>query len=182
MDYIVDTLPGSAYLRLVSVKWPMPFAYPAGQRVAPGTGWVVREGGDLVVFGYGPWMLAHAWEAAERIERETAATIRLVNLPWLNRVDERWLRDVIGSCRAIATLDNHYLRGGQGEMIAAAVAALGLAPAVRVSRLGVTELPECGTNDEVLAYHHLDVDGLVAALRDTLPARDPGRKKPVEVA
>ena len=39
----------SAYLRLVSVKWPVPFAYPAGQRVQPGRGWVVRDGRDLVV-------------------------------------------------------------------------------------------------------------------------------------
>ena len=49
------------------------------------------------------------------------------------------------------TLDNHYVRGGQGEMVAAAIAALGLEPAVTVSAIGVTELPECGTNDEVLA-------------------------------
>jgi hypothetical protein len=45
-------------------------------------------------------------------------------------------------------------------MIAAAIASLGLEPAVRVTTIGVTELPECGTNDEVLAYHGLDVPGL----------------------
>jgi transketolase len=59
------------------------------------------------------------------------------------------------------TLDNHYLQGGQGEMIAAAVARLGLQPAARVTSIGVTELPECGTNDEVLAHHGLDIAGLV---------------------
>ena len=36
-----------------------------------------------------------------------------------------------------------------------------------VTSLGVTSLPECGTNDEVLAYHHLDVAGLTARLRET---------------
>jgi hypothetical protein len=46
-------------------------------------------------------------------------------------------------------------------MLAAAIAELGLDPAARVSRIGVTELPECGTNDEVLAHHGLDVAGLV---------------------
>ena len=61
------------------------------------------------------------------------------------------------------TLDNHYVHGGQGEMIAAAIAALGLEPAPRVMRIGVTALPECGTNDEVLAHHGLDVAGLVAS-------------------
>ena len=49
-------------------------------------------------------------------------------------------------------------------MIAAAVAALGLEPAARLTQIGVAELPECGTNDEVLAYHGLDVAGLITKL------------------
>ena len=35
-----------------------------------GTGWVVRDGGDAVVFGYGPWLLANACEAAERARED----------------------------------------------------------------------------------------------------------------
>ena len=160
-DYFVNDATESAYLRLVSVKWPLPFAYPSSVRVEPGLGWIVRPGNDVVIFGYGPWMLSNAWHAAEEIERTTGSRLRIVNLPWLNRVDPAWLKDTIGACRAIITLDNHYLHGGQGEMLGAAIAELGLDPAARVSRIGVTELPECGTNDEVLAYHGLDVAGLV---------------------
>ncbi len=160
-DYLVNDAKESAYLRLVSVKWPLPFAYPSSIRVEPGKGWIVRPGDDVVIFGYGPWILSNAWHAAEEIEKTTGSRLRIVNLPWLNRVDPPWLRDTIGACRAIITLDNHYLHGGQGEMLGAAIAELGLDPAARVSRIGVTELPECGTNDEVLAYHGLDVPGLV---------------------
>ena len=35
-DYLVNTATESAYLRLVSVKWPMPFGYPAGLAVRKG--------------------------------------------------------------------------------------------------------------------------------------------------
>ncbi len=167
VDYLVNMEPGSAYLRLVSVKWPLPFSY-AGGTPQPGRGWIVREaaGGpaDLVVIGYGPWLLSNAWEAAETLAA-SGVRVRLVNLPWLNRVDPTWLRDVVGAARTVVTLDNHYLQGGQGQMVAAAIAGLGLEGGVRVSGLGVTELPECGTNDEVLAYHGLDVLSLTAALR-----------------
>jgi hypothetical protein len=38
--------------------------------------------------------------------------------------------------------------------------------------VGVTELPECGTNDEVLAYHRLDIPSLVDAFRGALPRGD----------
>jgi transketolase len=114
-----------------------------------------------VVFGYGPWLLSNAWHAADEVERKTGALVRIVNLPWLNRVDAAWLAETIGEYRTIITLDNHYLHGGQGEMLGAAIAELGLDPAARVTRIGVTELPECGTNDEVLVHHRLDIPGLV---------------------
>jgi transketolase len=169
LDALVNDMAESAYLRLVSVKWPMPFDYPSGLRPEVGKGWTVREGSDVVVFGYGPWLLANAFAAAAEVEASTGATVRLINLPWLNRIDAGWLRGAIGDARSVVTLDNHYLHGGQGEMVAAAIAGLGLDPGVRVSRVGVASLPECGGNDEVLAHHGLDVAGLVERLRLAVP-------------
>jgi transketolase len=165
LDYFVNLSSESAYLRLVSVKWPVPFRYPSGQQVRPGRGWLVRDGDDLVVFGYGPWLLSNAWHAAVELEKTTGVTTRLINLPWLNRVESSWLAQIIGTRRAVMTLDNHYVHGGQGAMIAAAVAELGLSPAARVTRIGLTALPECGTNDEVLAHHGLDVASFTNAFR-----------------
>jgi transketolase len=158
----------------VSVKWPLPFEYPADHRVEVGTGWTVREGSDAVMFAYGPWLLSNAVLAADDIAQSTGMSIQVVNLPWLNRVNAAWLSRTIGAGRTVIALDNHYLHGGQGDMLAAATARLALTPAVRVVQIGVAELPECGTNDEVLAYHGLDVPGLVKQLRAALEAKQPG--------
>ena len=170
-DYFVNIDGGSAYVRLVSVKWPVPFGYPADQRIERGKGWVVREGSDVVVFGYGPWLLTNAWQAAEQLERAAGVRTRLINLPFLNYVDPGWLRDAIGTTRLVVTLDNHYLHGGQGMMIAAAIAALELEPSVAVSSVGVSELPKCGTNDEVLAYHGLDVSSVAGIIQSMVEKR-----------
>ena len=178
-EYLVDSAADSSYLRLVSVKWPVPFSYPAGQRVRPGQGWVVREGRDLVVVGYGPWLLSNAWHAIEELSRDSGIRIRLINLPWLNRVDPAWLMEAIGDCRSVLLLDNHYAHGGQGEMLAAAISGLALDPVARVTRLGVTELPECGTNDEVLEYHGLDIASLVKSFRAALGSRLPSAAVPL---
>lgn len=179
LEYLVSVADESAYLRLVSVKWPVPFRYPEAQPLRPGTGWIVREGDDLVVFGYGPWLLSNAWHAAEELEQTTGMTTRLVNLPWLNRINRAWLAEAIGGRRAVVTLDNHYVRGGQGEMIAAAIAGLPLDPAPLVTPIGVTSLPECGTNDEVLAHHELDVASLVRAFRTAVDTPGPRRVETV---
>jgi transketolase len=173
VDVLFNGIEESAYLRLVSLGWPVPFTLPNDYRPEVGRGVVVREGRDAVVFGYGPWLLSNAWEAAEQLAKQ-GIELRIVNLPWLNRVDRRWLRDVVGSVREIVTLDNHYVHGGQGGLIATALGELGLEPGVRVTPIGVTELPVCGTNDEVLKYHRLDVDGLVAQFTAQL-AGTPGR-------
>jgi transketolase len=188
VECLVNGMRESAYLRLVSVKWPLPFEYPAGHRVEVGKGWVVREGTgdvrsgaglddalDAVMFGYGPWLLANAFAAAEELARTAGLAIRVVALPWLNRVDDGWLAEAVAGARAVVTLDNHYVHGGQGDMLASAIARLGIDPAIRVSRIGVSALPECGTNDEVLAHHGLDVPGLVARLRTALDSRRPGQ-------
>ena len=115
-----------------------------------------------------PEILKYCIPGCEEIEKTTGARLRVVNLPWLNRLDADWLQETIGGCRTIITLDNHYVHGGQGEMLGAAIAELGLDPSTRVTRIGVTELPECGTNDEVLAYHGLDIPGLVKQFRAAL--------------
>jgi transketolase len=174
VDFFVNRTSESSYLRLVSLGWPVPFELPANYRPHLGRGVIVRDGRDAIAFGYGPWLLANAYEAVREIETATGTSIALVNLPWLNRVDASWLRDTIGARRAIVTLDNHYVRGGQGEMLAATIAGFGLDPAPRVTRIGVTELPECGANDEVLAYHGLDVPGLVRSLSKACEAARPG--------
>ena len=179
-DTLVNRLDESAYLRLVSVKWPMPFDYPGNHRQEVGKGWIVRDGADGIVFGYGPWMLANAFEAAVELEKSEGIRLRVVALPWLNRVDALWLEEVVGERRTVITLDNHYVQGGQGELIAATLAAMGLQPGIRVTAIGVTELPECGTNDEVLAHHGLDVAGLVRQIGSAV--RSGAGRRPVQIA
>ena len=92
------------------------------------------------------------------------------------------VQQVVGDRRTVITLDNHYVQGGQGEMIAATLAGLGLQPGVHVTSIGVTTLPECGTNDEVLAYHGLDVAGLVRQIGTAVRARRGAGRRPVEIA
>lgn len=158
LDWAVNQNVRSTYLRLVSVPCEIPYELPANYKLALGCGVVLCEGDDVALFAYGPVMLTQAWKAAARLKESYGIGVRLVNQPWLNYIDSEWLAAVIGS-RRVFTLDDHYIEGGMGAMLAAQVAVLGGAP---VLRLGVSDIPACGSNDEVLRYHGLDVDGIVA--------------------
>ena len=111
---------GSFYLRLVSIPREIPYELPSDYEMTLGRGTVLIPGDEVVVLGYGPVLLPEAWHAVHSLARSHGKQAKLVNLPWLNRIDADWLRETVGDARCVVTLDNHYISGGQGEMIAAA--------------------------------------------------------------
>ena len=168
VDFCVNRTDQSCYLRLVSILAQVPYALPGGYTMVEGRGAVLRDGTDAVAFGYGPIMLAQAMQAAEQLDRDHGIDLKVVNLPWLNRVDPTWLRETVDGCRAVFTLDNHYLAGGQGQMILATLAELDLAATVTARRFGVGRVPESGGNVEVLKAHSLDGATLCRAMNQVL--------------
>jgi transketolase len=154
LAWAIHEAKGPVYIRLVSVPWALPFEPPQAKRLEPGRGELVREGSDAVLVTTGPVMLSEAWRACELLERR-GARCALVSLPWLRGIDGAWLADVAAGAPVVC-VDNHYVDGGQGDSVLAALAGAG-SPVVR---LGVEALPVCGTNDEVLRAHRLDAEGL----------------------
>jgi transketolase len=150
VQWAVREAPGSVYLRFVSVPWELGFEPPAPERLEFGRGTVVRADGDVVVVCTGPVLASQAYGVQEAA---------LVLLPWLRDVDGAWLAEVAGD-RRIVVLDNHWVRGGQGDAVRAAL------PGHAVEVVGIDRVPESGGNEEVLQAHGLDT----ASLRKRLAA------------
>jgi transketolase len=167
LEYLLEGTRDSAYLRLVSIPVAVPFTLPAGYQVREGNGVVLSAGAgpELTVIGYGPVLLSEAVNAAAMISAAGGRSPRIIALPWLNRVDRNWLAGIASAARTIVTLDNHYVDGGQGQMLAAVITELDLARAPKLRRLGLSAIPVSGTNAEVLAHHKLDAASLAAELR-----------------
>jgi transketolase len=159
VEYCMRGTTESCYLRLVSVPCHIPYQLPADYRLAEGRGVALTEGEDAILFAYGPVLLAQAYEAAVRLREDRGLGLTVINLPWLNRVDDSWLLDTIRDCRQVFTLDDHYVAFGQGQMLGARIA--GLRPSgVVVRQLGLDALPVCGQNSEALVAHELDAASL----------------------
>jgi transketolase len=169
VDWCVSGTRESCYLRLVSITVQVPYTLPEGYRLREGEGVVIRDGDDdVVAIGYGPIMLTQAWKAAERLQADHGVRMRVINLPWLNRVDRTWLRRAVSGAHMLFTFDNHYLAGGQGEMLLSALLEGGVSPRLRVRRFGVERIPDSGQNEEVLAAHGLDAVSLTRAMVEEL--------------
>jgi len=166
--WAVERNDASTYLRFVNVPLDLPYALPLDYALEAGRGVVLRPGHDVAIVGYGPVLLTNAWHAAEELAAE-GISAAVINHPWLNRIDDVWVGESLGRFPAVITLDNHYTTLGQGVMIAAALARGRCQADVRT--IGLTDIPACGTNAEVLSHHGLDAPSIAKAVRSCIHAK-----------
>lgn len=162
-NWCIDEAPGSCYLRLVSLPWAIPYQLPSDYRPAFGQGVTLQDGSDELIIAAGPVMLSTAIEVAEALEKSHRRSIKVINLPWLNQVDAGWLQQAIGDCCQVYCLGNHYVTGGQGDLIARTVAQWSDRRPT-VTCLGVDDIPPSGTNPEVLGACALDTQSVLRAI------------------
>jgi transketolase len=153
----------STYLRFVNVPLDLPYTLPKDYRLAVGRGATLRQGRDAVIVGYGTILLANAYAAADALAAD-GIDVAVIDLPWLNRIDDTWVDEHLGRYPLVLTLDNHYLEFGQGVMVAAALART--QAKTNVVPIGLTEIPACGSNADVLAHHGLDAASIARVVRD----------------
>lgn len=154
VDYCVKDVRESCVLRLVIGPSPRIISLPSDYTLALGHGVALTDGSDAVMFAYGPIMLHEALLAADLLQ-ERGLTLKVVNMPWLNRIDPQWLRETIGACQKVYVLEDHSPIGGLGDSMLNTLVATRVLGTRRFEKLGVEGYPACGTPHEVLAYHGL---------------------------
>jgi len=134
-----------------------------------GRGNVLNEGTDAVLFSYGPVMLNEALTASERLKAH-GFSLKVINMPWLNRVDIDWLETVVGDAETVFVMDDHAGYGGLGDSLLNAFMSSDTLRGRQLIKFAIDEHPACGTPPEVLAYHGLSGDKL--AVRILLAMKD----------
>ncbi|MBZ0160164.1 MAG: 1-deoxy-D-xylulose-5-phosphate synthase [bacterium] len=168
VEYCVKEAEESCVLRLVIGPSPRIIELPQGYRLEPGRGVTLVDGRDAVLFAYGPIMLHEALLAAE-ILRESGFHLKVVNMPWINRVHTDWLQEVIDTCRALFVLEDHAPVGGLGDTLLNTLTASHVMDNRHFQKFGIEGYPAWGTPSEVLKYHGLDGASLAARI---LKSRD----------
>ena len=155
LDYCVNRAADNCVIRLIIGPSPRIIDLPANYQLQPGIGAVLHDGADAVLFAYGPVMLHEALTAAE-ILKERDFNLKVVNMPWLSRVDDAWLEAAVGPCPYIYVLEDHAPVGGLGDFLLNRLTGLRLLDNRRFKKLAVEGYPAWGTPAEVLKYHGLD--------------------------
>jgi transketolase len=164
LDYLLSSK-RSGYLRLISVPWAVPFAYPA-KRLVEGQGVVLWESPKpaVAIVTYGLIMTAEAYKAAEELADEGFDSL-VIECPFLNRINGSWFGEKVKFAKLLVTIDNHYVNGGFGDQLLSALARAGVELPPRVVRLGIDDVPASGQPAEVLKHHGLDSASLKDRIR-----------------
>jgi transketolase len=150
LRWAVAEAEGNVGLRLAIGPSPRRVELPDGYEPVVGCGVVLREGRDGVLLSYGPVMLHEALLASELLAEAGSLSVRVVDMPWLNRPDEEWLAGEIAPYEHILVLEDHAPVGALGDALRRALEGR----AIRV--FGVEGWPACGTPEEALRFHGLD--------------------------
>jgi transketolase len=132
--------------------------------VTPGRGCVLREGADALLFAYGPVLLHEALSAAEALAARNMQ-VQVVNMPWLNRVDAEWARELAEPFEDLFVVEDHAPVGALGDALRRALEGR------PVTVFGVEGWPACGTPLEALRFHGLDGASLADRIALALHAR-----------
>jgi transketolase len=167
LNWCVDDATHPCMMRLVISPSPRSIMLPDDYELTFGRGVVLNEGHDAAIFSYGPVMLHEALVAAEGL-RAKGVSLKVINMPWLNRLDMEWIEEIVDACPFVFTLDNHSLYGGLGDCLLNGMAGTGLMRQRTLIKFGVGEHPACGTPQEALAYHRLDGQSLIMRILESL--------------
>ncbi|MCJ7651712.1 MAG: 1-deoxy-D-xylulose-5-phosphate synthase, partial [Candidatus Lokiarchaeota archaeon] len=154
-EYCVNQAEENCMLRLVIGPSPEKIELPKNYKFKVGVGAELTEGRDAILFGYGPVMLHEALVAADYL-RKIGFGLKVINMLWLNKIDNNWLSSVTKNYKKIFILEDHSAIGGLGDRILNALVELKELDGKEFTNLGLREYPECGTPLEVLEFHKLD--------------------------
>lgn len=167
VEYCVNESDENCVIRLVIGPSPEVIELPENYEFKIGTGTELTNGEDAVLFAYGPVMLHEALLASSYL-KDSGFGLKIINMPWLNKINNDWLVSVAKNYKKIFVLEDHSVIGGLGDRLLNSLSETNLMNGKTFKKFGLNEYPECGTPWEVLAYHRLDAKSLAERISGKL--------------
>ncbi|CAH6787004.1 Tktl2 [Phodopus roborovskii] len=162
--YLAADTKGMCFIRTSRPKTAV--IYTSQENFVIGQAKVIRHNADDKVTVIGAGVTLHeALVAADRLSQQ-GIFIRVIDPFTIKPLDAT---TIICSAKAtggqIITVEDHYLEGGIGEAVCAAISR---EPDIVVHQLAVTQVPRSGKPDELLDMFGISARHIIAAVKDTL--------------
>lgn len=156
-------LTGPCYVKIGKEKMPVIFSedYP----FELGKGVLVREGKDVTVIGTGT-VFSKAHAAAEMLARD-GVDVRLIDIHTLKPFDSEMVQKAAKETGLIVTVEEHYLAGGLGSLVAETLARDGVC--AKVKMIGIDDqFASNGPYEELLGLYGMQPDQIAKTVKEFL--------------
>ena len=158
-------LPGISYIRTTREKTPS--VYGAGEAFPVGGSKTLRSSQTDRVTLVGAGITVHeALGAAEALAAEGIAA-RVLDCYSIKPIDAEALRTASSETGLVVTIEDHWIEGGLGDAVLAALAADGILSG-RVIKIAVTQMPGSGTPEELRDWAGISADAIAGTVRSLL--------------
>ena len=163
---------GVSYIRTTREKTPK--LYEANESFPIGGSKTVRASDNdrATVVGAGVTVF-EALKAAEQLTGEGVA-VRVIDAYSVKPIDSQTLQRALAETGLLVVVEDHWIEGGLGDAVLAAVAEGGTEILGRVVKLGVTEMPGSATPEEQRRWAGIFSEHIVATVRSMLDQTGPG--------
>lgn len=152
---------GPMYVRMG--RLPVPTIYEPGIKLELGGSDTLREGTDVTLVACGV-EVSVALEAAEALAAE-GISAEVINAYSIKPLDEETIVKSAAKTGLVITCEEHNVNTGLGAAVAELLAER---QPTRMRFFGMRTFGTAGPGDKVLQHFHLDADGLVAFVKETL--------------
>jgi transketolase len=158
-------LPGISYIRTTREKTPT--VYGAGETFPVGGSKTLRSSETDVVTLVGAGITVHeALGAAEALAADGIAA-RVLDCYSIKPIDAEALRTASSETGLVVSIEDHWLEGGLGDAVLAALAADGILSG-RVIKIAVKQMPGSGTPEELRDWAGISADAIAGTVRSLL--------------
>jgi len=142
-----------------------------GTALEIGRGEVLRDGGDLLLVGFGP-IVQRLRKVAEVLERDHGLAATVVNARWAKPLDEDLIAAQAAGRRLVVTAEESAAMGGFGDAVLDALNRAGLR--VPVLKIALAEgFVHHGAVEDLRHQQRIDAPGILGQIRDALALEAP---------
>ncbi len=158
----IAATPGPVYVRVSRAATPL-FYKPGTCKFELGKGSILRDGSAAAIVACGI-MVYEAEKACQLLEKE-GISCRLINMASISPIDKQLLVETAKKCGKIVTAEEHSIIGGLGSAVAEVLAET---VPCKMYRIGVRKHCLSGKPEELMKYHNLTAEDIIAAVKALL--------------
>jgi len=169
LNWSVNKTQNSIFIRINSIPFKNYKELNFDKKISLGRGKIVSKGKKVTIIALGPLMVRQAIEVKNNFKKNKKLDIEIISTIYANAFDHEWYKNVIKkNIGPIFILENHFTLNGFFSYMCKSFVENKIGLNRKIYNLGFNNIPACGTNEEVLSHHKLDIKSIYEKIKKKL--------------